>query len=269
MIYGLTIVPSNGCWLINWLNGKDGVKTNSKSFTKLFNNKNDRLNYATAQMMDLFASFYFENGMDKNEKTVNDFRLNLRKGNNICIQGESEHYTFEFFEQEVPWEGINDALADEHTAEAEAGEIPVTNKLPEKSGDVSIMTLSSLYEALKESNHEDPSSGYYTSTFFIYAVNNTAGTNDSALSNVATLEAVGTKWYKQLNKPTTQKTHWTVGDLKLFGGPLDCIYRYGKCDNDVYGFNWYRPDSRNNYSHLNYHWDRFVSGSVYVAVVHS
>lgn len=106
-IYGLTIISSDGNWLVekngvkNWLAKKNGVKVCAESLTKLFSNKNDRLDYAVTQMKDLFASFDFEDGMDENEETEDDFQLDLVRGEDICIQGTSEHYTFEFFEQEM------------------------------------------------------------------------------------------------------------------------------------------------------------------------
>ena len=96
-IYGLTM----GLFDRNWLVEKDGVKICTESLTKLFPNKNDRLDYAVIQMKDIFTELGFEDGMDLNRKTEDNFLLDLNEGKNISIQGSSERYTFEFFEQEV------------------------------------------------------------------------------------------------------------------------------------------------------------------------
>lgn len=265
-IYGITIISSDGNWLVE----KNGVKTCAESLTSLFPNKDERLNYAADQMKDLFASFDFEGGMDANGKTENDFQLDLMKGEDICIQGTSEHYTFEFFETEVAWNDINDAGADEHTAKAETEEIPVSDKLPEKSGDVTIMKISDLYKALEESDHKDPTSGYYTSTFSVYAINDTVGTNDSELSNVANLKAVGIEWYRKLKRPAKQPyVHWAVGGIGdhklLFGGPLSDVYHYSA---DTYSFYWHCSEGGDVCSRYSHYWNEGVLGNVvYVAVV--
>ena len=78
-VYGLTIASSDGNWL-----------------AKLFTNKDERLDYAVAQMKSIFAACDFEDGMDEDGQTEEALRLDLEKGNNIFIQGSSERYAFEF-----------------------------------------------------------------------------------------------------------------------------------------------------------------------------
>lgn len=167
-------------------------------------------------------------------------------------------------EEIVSYSSIHE-LTGAHTAEAEIGEITVTSSLPEESGDISIMTITELYEALETTAHDDPTRGYSSSTFFVYAINDTGGTDDSSFSTVANLKAVGTKWYHYLNRPTKNNTHWTVGTHKLFGGPLSSVYR---CIDGTYCLFWYHSVSNISYSHNIHYWDSFISGSVYVAVVH-
>ena len=160
-----------------------------------------------------------------------------------------------------------------YTATFEEDSMKVTSALPTKFGDVSIMTLEQAYVALGGSTSEtksiwDSSYGYNTSTYYMYAINDTAGTNDALTNSTSTnLQAVGTNWYNELNKPTTSYDHWTVGSHKLFGGPLLCVSREGA---DAYTFGWFYSEQNYNTNSNNLNeWNSIVSGSVYVAVVNT
>lgn len=148
-------------------------------------------------------------------------------------------------------------------------------ELPVESGEVSIMTLEQAYEALGGDLDDidtvwDPTKGYNTSTYYMYAINDFGGANDSiSNSTLANLQSVDIDWYRQLNKPTTNDDHWAAtkeGTHLLFGGPLRYINRW---NHDTYTFGWHYSESeRARSNHIRY-WGDDVSCSVYVVVVHS
>lgn len=161
----------------------------------------------------------------------------------------------------------------------------IIGKLPTNPGEVSIMTLIELHKALNDSiitlfdRVEDPTGGFNTSTYYIYAINDTPGTNDALIkSTINNLQEVGISWYKELNKHITSNKHWKVGNHKVFGGPLSCV----SCPSEVhdptgrlnlddgnYDFGWYYSeiDYKTGRSNFSYYWYNFVSGSVCVAIV--
>ena len=126
-------------------------------------------------------------------------------------------------------------------ANVEPNKIEVTNKLPTRVGDVSIMTLEQVFKALEDSDsdndgnyHYDPKYGYDTSMYYVYGIVGSYGVNSTAEN----LQDVGLDWYKQLNKPIkTIKTvqTWTNNGKTIFGGPL-IIVHYDSIP--VYSFNW-------------------------------
>ena len=160
----------------------------------------------------------------------------------------------------------------------------LSTTLPTESGQVKFMTLSQLYECLDGSSNnnnnysrEDPTPGFNSSTYYIYAVNDTDGTNDSLLkSTLENLSAVGTTWYSQLNKPTTNdpmdgtliKNHWDNagnGTHRLFGGPLGSVNN----SENGYGFRWYYYGTNTAKSYDGYYWNTTrITGDVVVAIVH-
>lgn len=148
----------------------------------------------------------------------------------------------------------------------------IVGRLPPNSGDISLMTLEQLYIALGGSIREreekcDPLQRLGNSEYYVYALNDTNGVDDAlSKSTITNLEAIDANWYKQLNKPDTFANHWIVGDYKVFGGPLHDIKRYS---NGTYDFSWYYSEHLNDCSVSGGHWRDSVSGSVYVAVVHS
>lgn len=143
--------------------------------------------------------------------------------------------------------------------------------LPIKKGDVSIMTLEEAYTALGGSISEfkemfDPTKGYDSSTYYMYAINVISGINDAAsdIMGLARLKGIGVSWYQQLNKPNTADDRLTAGVDKLFGGPLNYV---GHSDDNTYYFGWCCSDRIYSFSSDRYHWHSNVPGSVYVAVV--
>ena len=160
-----------------------------------------------------------------------------------------------------------------YTATFESDSMKVTSKLPIKIGDISIMTIKQAYVALGGTTNSsetqyDPTKGYNSSTYYMYAINDTAMTNDSALSTPDNLKAVGHDWYKELNKPTTVDNHWTnagAGTHSVFGGPLNSVIR--SANNDTYSFLWNYSESGGYHSGDACYWLSYVSGSTYVAVV--
>lgn len=144
--------------------------------------------------------------------------------------------------------------------------VAVTSSLPVKSGDVSIMTLKEAYIALEgiDGCGYDPSHGYNTSTYYVYAIDNTDSIKNAASkSTSANLQDIDINWYKQLNKPATSGKHWIVNNLEVFGGPLLSV----DCDNDRYNFVWYYTENDCGSSDFNYYWHDSVTDFVYVAVV--
>ena len=150
-------------------------------------------------------------------------------------------------------------------ANAEPNKIEVTDQLPIRVGDVSIMTIEQAYIALANSNSNndiwsyDPSSGYDTSTYYVYGIIGNNGTNSTA----SNLHAVCLNWYKQYNKPTSSSQAFTSNGKTIFGVPLS-VMCYG---GSRYGFHWYYSVSHGNNSASVGYWDSSVSPSVYVAVV--
>lgn len=97
-IFGITIVSSDGDIIVT----KDGEMTDyAESITRLFDNEQDRNDYAVTKMKEFFASYDFEDGEDENGETEYDFEANLKAGDDICIQGCDSHTTFEYFTQEM------------------------------------------------------------------------------------------------------------------------------------------------------------------------
>lgn len=149
-------------------------------------------------------------------------------------------------------------------ANAEPNKIEVTDQLPTRVGDVSIMTIGELFNALEDCNkgnvnrswsRSDPTEGYDTSTYYVYGISGKSGLN----STVSNLQAVGLDWYKQLNKPTPEQITFTSNGKTIFGGPFDEVGKWDfqwSCNADCYG-----PSSYKNC------WDDNVASSVYVAVV--
>lgn len=149
----------------------------------------------------------------------------------------------------------------------------IIGELPVKPGDVSIMTLGQAYKVIGKPldnmvTVQDPINGYDISTYYMYAINDAAFTDDSVSNSTLTnLQMVGLDWYKKLNKPTRRDDHWNnagEGTHSLFGGPLKLINKY---NHDLYVFSWYY--SKSGYCSSDYisYWGFDVSGSVYVAIV--
>ena len=140
----------------------------------------------------------------------------------------------------------------------------------------SIITLQQLYNALgttkmsQTANRKEITPGYGTSHYYVYAINDTSGTDDSSVSTYDNLVAVGEDWYKKCMKPTASGQHFGAGDgvgggHTLFGGPLQSI---GRDSNGTYKFACYYSDAgdKNDSSESNY-WGNRSSGNTYVALV--
>lgn len=139
-------------------------------------------------------------------------------------------------------------------------------KLPTEPGEVSIMTLEQAFGALTKFSktrrgiRTDPTRGYNTSTFYVYAIDGNNGVN-STLDN---LQVIDFNWYKQLNKPIVKDDHWISGVYRIVGGPLNCIsYVVGS----TYHFSWYYTERSYNNNGLSHYLSYSVPGSVCVAVV--
>ena len=150
-----------------------------------------------------------------------------------------------------------------------------STSLPTQSKQAVIMTLENLGKALNggttlsnNSSANDPVNSYSGSTYYVYAINQTNGTNDSATNNTeANLKKVGADWFGELNKPTTVDNHWDNANssgYRVFGGPLNYVYRYS---DGKYIFLWWYSSSNNNNSNNNNYWNTNVDGSTPVVVV--
>lgn len=149
--------------------------------------------------------------------------------------------------------------------------IKVTSTLPANVGDISIMSLSQLFNALSGSSSTaryDPTRGGGTSTYYVYGIcNNPGSTGSTTGSTSASVQAVGLNWYKHFRLPNTNSKTWTQSSYKLFGGPL---YEVRKISNS-FTFNWYygsdyEPITNCGSSSTDY-WNNAVDASVYVAVI--
>lgn len=151
----------------------------------------------------------------------------------------------------------------------------IMGELPVNSGEVSIMTVKELFDALKKdaayTSLEYSSISSYDSVndrspnpiYYAYGIVGGEGL-DSTPEN---LKAVGLDWYRQMNKPKSYNQVFSVNDQKLFGGPLSEI-DHTKSD-DAYRFYWRYSVGSGYYSHTSNYWDNDVFSSIYVAVVHS
>ena len=97
-IYGITLISSDGNLVVT---KEDGLKDYVESFTKVFTDKQDCIDFAVSKMKELFNNFDFENGEDENFRSEQDFELDLKNFENIVIQACSEHISIELFEQEL------------------------------------------------------------------------------------------------------------------------------------------------------------------------
>ena len=152
-----------------------------------------------------------------------------------------------------------------YAATFEEDSMKVTSSLPTKKGEVSIMTIEQAYVALggNTSSSEtkyDPNPGYSSSTYYMYGIVGSNGSN----SKPANLKAVGLDWYQKLKKPTSSGETFSSNDQAVFGGPL---YYVDRNSDGTYYFYWYYSGCY-YISYYGSYWNSFVSGSVYVAVVH-
>ena len=103
IIYGLTIISSDG----NFMSERaDGTKRYTESYTKLSTSKQKLIDLAKKEMRQFFDSYDFEaeDGKEPEDdfgNTVANFDVDLDNFEDICIQGPSSHYTFEFFERDL------------------------------------------------------------------------------------------------------------------------------------------------------------------------
>lgn len=141
-----------------------------------------------------------------------------------------------------------------------SNKIEVTDALPTRVGDVSIMPLHKLYSLCST----DPNNSYNISTYYVYGIFDSTGETGLATgSTVANLQAIGLSWYKQLNKPTTASQTWTQAGHKVFGGPF-CSVGGGSRHRD---FGWWYATGGSYRSSFSYCWNSYVDTSVYIAVV--
>ena len=179
--------------------------------------------------------------------------------------------------------GTSGGNTDPSTGGSESGNtsgdsITLSTTLPTESGEVKYMTLLQLYSCLGDTQtqkHYDPTPGYNTSTYYVYAINDTNGTNDALTnSTLENLSAVSNTWYAQKNKPYNGSNHWYGsnvggGSHKLFGGPLDHVYYY---DFIGYNFCWYWDSNNTSTSSYDAYWGTSQSDdnakAIVVAVVH-
>ncbi len=98
-VYGLTIVSSDGDIIAEDLNGK---KSYRESTTILRSSRQEIINYAVDNVDHWFnIEDEFEDGCDDNGRELEEFKEELAKGEDICIQYSSFHVEFDFFSQDV------------------------------------------------------------------------------------------------------------------------------------------------------------------------
>lgn len=143
------------------------------------------------------------------------------------------------------------------------GTVMVTSSLPSKINDVSIMTLGDAYNALTDYSgiyRYDPYNSYTGSKYYIYI------TTNYDQSTAENLRGVGINWYSKYNKPTAYNSYWTVGYLKLAGGPLSGFKR-GDNSSNILPIWWYSSNGTTS-TNLEDYWDGYGSPTKkYVAVV--
>ena len=151
----------------------------------------------------------------------------------------------------------------------------IIRELPVNSGDVSIMTVKDLFDALKKNtgyasleyssiqSYESVNDRGVNPIFSAYGIIGAEGLDSTPWN----LKKVGLDWYKQMNKPKSYTQVFSVNDQKVFGGPLSEI-DHTKGD-DTYRFYWRYSVGSGYYSHSSNYWDNDVFSSICVAVVHS
>ena len=97
-VYGVTVVSSEGNCLTKQ---KDGQLDWTESFTELFSDKNAAIDYAVKTMASNFDACDFEGDEDYDGQTKKDLETALRAGENVIIQLDSEHISFEMFEKDL------------------------------------------------------------------------------------------------------------------------------------------------------------------------
>ncbi len=98
-IYGLTIVSSDTGIIAEDLNGKKAYR---ESTTKLFTSREEVIDYAVSEVDTWFnLDELFEDGLDENGRGLGEFKDELMKGEDICIQYSDFHVEFDYFVQDM------------------------------------------------------------------------------------------------------------------------------------------------------------------------
>lgn len=141
-----------------------------------------------------------------------------------------------------------------------SNKIEITDKLPERVGDVSIMSLITLSDNM----YKDPTDGYDTSTYYVYGICDSRGDTGSVTgSTPENLQAIGLDWYKQLNKPISYTQTWKVAGHRVFGGPFNYIISMSSDSRQFFFWCSTRDGGGSDMGN----WCGFTDKSVYVAVV--
>lgn len=153
--------------------------------------------------------------------------------------------------------------------------IEVTDQLPVKVGNVSIMSIEQLFKALENSRddnrsfcHHDPSPFSNGTVYHVYGIVGLNGEN----STIENLQAVGLDWYKQLNKPRRRTQTFINNGKTIFGGPLAEVCHNLEDGADLlYSLTWLHSvnfDAFGDAAHSDdsEFWGDGVCSSVYIAV---
>ncbi len=105
-IYGLTIISTAVDIIAKDLHGKEGYR---ESVTKLFRSEKEVIEYALESVEKFFnideefSSCVDDETVlsDENGTTLEEFKADIKSGEDICIQYSSFHVEFDFFVQEV------------------------------------------------------------------------------------------------------------------------------------------------------------------------
>lgn len=177
-----------------------------------------------------------------------------------------------------------------YTASIQTQKIEVSKALPTKSGQVVAMNIRDFNQALGgyilsngwtsvPNEGSDPTNPRY----YIYAINNTPGTNDSKLSTPENFNKIGATFFSQKPTPTNNSQHWTNvnnSGYSVMGGPFNSIENV---NHGTFCFCWYDGVSQSStyssrccdgryhvMSNSNEYWNANVDyNNVYVIIVHA
>lgn len=153
--------------------------------------------------------------------------------------------------------------------------IEVTDKLPECTCDISIMTIGDLFNELDYLNsrntseyHYDPNDNYYTSKYYVFGIAYEDGENVGISPSIDYLRDIILGWDGRHNELIVLEHAWRDNDICVFGGPLSYVHCFmsDKYNELRYGFHIYWRE-REEFDTDPKFWSEPVPSSTYVAVV--